>query len=152
MNQQTTRRRPMRSSDQHAPSTPSFVIFMFPALSCRIKSRLFTARLPPDNICRIATSRSAGKSHRPSRFPASSSPPLSLDHFLLRQRAIALYRTIMRGCYKLPDPVARAEMREYARAEFERHRQETDLRTIRYFLSTGKADFDRLGKMVSGGR
>ena len=139
-------------SDQDAQSTSSFAIFMFPALSCRIRSPLFTACLFPNTVCRTAASRSAGKPHRPSRFPASSSPPLSLDHFLLRQRAIALYRTIMRGCYKLPDPVARAEMREFARAEFERHRQETDLRTIRYFLSTGKADYDRLGKMVSGGR
>ena len=58
----------------------------------------------------------------------------------------------MRGCYRLPDPLAKAEMRGFAREEFERHRQETDLTTIRYLLSTGKADFDRLGKMGSGGR
>ena len=38
-------------------------------------------------------------------------PPLSLDHFLLRQRALALYRDIIRSCRRLPDPKAREEMR-----------------------------------------
>ena len=42
-------------------------------------------------------------------------------------------------------------MRDYARQEFERQRDVTDLRKIRYLLSTGKTDFERLGKMVGVG-
>ena len=68
---------------------------------------------------------------------------LSLDHFLLRQRVLALYRTIIRACHRIPSPI-REEMRDYARAEFERQKEVEDLRQIRYLLSTGKAEFDRL--------
>lgn len=42
-------------------------------------------------------------------------------------------------------------MIQYARGEFELRREETDLRKIRYLLSTGKADFDRLRGQVGGG-
>jgi len=83
-----------------------------------------------------------------SRLPKQ---PLSLDHFLLRQRALALYRQIIRSCHKLQDPTTTREMKMYAREEFERQREVVDLRKIRYLLSTGKTEFERLGKQVSRG-
>ena len=83
---------------------------------------------------------------RPSRL--RNKPPLSLDHFLIRQRVLALYRTIVRACYRIPSPI-REEMREYARAEFERQKEVEDLRKIRYLLGTGKAEFDRLMGQIS---
>ena len=82
----------------------------------------------------------------PSRLP--NKPPLSLDHFLLRQRVLAQYRTIIRACYKIPSPI-REEMKGYAREEFERQRDVEDLRIIRYLLSTGKVEFDRLMGQIS---
>ena len=78
----------------------------------------------------------------------SNKPPLSLDHFLLRQRVLALYRTIIRACNRIPSPI-REEMQEYTRAEFERQKDVEDLRKIRYLLSTGKAEFDRLMGQIS---
>ena len=75
-------------------------------------------------------------------------PPLSLDHFILRQRVLAFYRTIVRACNKVP-PAIREEMRQYARVEFERQKEVEDLRKIRYLLSTGKAEFDRLMGAIS---
>lgn len=97
----------------------------------------------------IALARSyATASTRSSRIP-STKPPLSLDHFLLRQRVISLYRTIIRACHKIPPPT-REEMKKFAREEFEQHKAVEDLRKIRYLLSTGKTDFERLGKQVSG--
>lgn len=97
----------------------------------------------------IALTRSYATARtRTSRLP-SSKPPLSLDHFLLRQRVISLYRTIVRACHKMPSRT-RQEMEEYAREEFERHKAVEDLRKIRYLLSTGKTEFERLGKQVSG--
>ena len=83
------------------------------------------------------------------RPPSKKSPSLSLSHFLLRQRALSLYRTIIRACYKIP-PSTREEMKRYAREEFERHRDVNDSGKIRYLLSTGKTEFERLGKQVSG--
>ncbi|KAL9138158.1 MAG: hypothetical protein Q9175_000629 [Cornicularia normoerica] len=89
----------------------------------------------------------ATASTRSSRLP-SSKPPLSLDHFLLRQRVLSLYRTTVRACHKIPPPT-REEMKKYAREEFEQHKAVEDLRKIRYLLSTGKAEFERLGKQSS---
>ena len=91
----------------------------------------------------------ATASTRSSRLPSSKPPlSLSLDHFLLRQRVISLYRTIVRECHKIPAPT-REEMKKYARDEFERHKAVQDLRKIRYLLSTGKTEFERVGKQVS---
>lgn len=82
----------------------------------------------------------------PSRLP--NKPPLSLDHFLLRQKVLAQYRTIIRACYKIPSTM-REEMKRYAKEEFKRQRDVEDLRIIRYLLSTGKVEFDRLIGQVS---
>ena len=43
-------------------------------------------------------------------------------------------------------------MIEFARGEFARQKDVTDLRMIRYLLSTGKTDFERFGKQTSGGQ
>ena len=85
---------------------------------------------------------------RPSRL--TKTPPLSLDHFLLRQRVLVQYRTIIRACRKIPEPM-REEMQRYAREEFERQKGVEDLRTIRYLLSVGKVEFERLVGGISVG-
>ncbi|KAH9986259.1 hypothetical protein F4779DRAFT_611873 [Xylariaceae sp. FL0662B] len=75
---------------------------------------------------------------------------LSLDHFILRSRALSLYRAIIRGTRKISDPTTRAETRSFARAEFERHRDVTDLDHIRYLLSTGKTQWESMEKYIQG--
>lgn len=47
--------------------------------------------------------------------------------FLQRSRVLSLYRTIIRATRRIQDPTTRAETRKFARDEFERHRQVTDL-------------------------
>lgn len=47
--------------------------------------------------------------------------------FLQRSRALSLYRTIIRATRRIRDPKTRAETRKFARDEFERHRNVTDL-------------------------
>lgn len=101
------------------------------------------------HLITLVRSYATANTRRSPRLPSSSPTPLSLDHFLLRQRAISLYRTIVRACHKIPPPT-RAEMKKYAREEFEQHRGVEDVRKIRYMLSTGKTEFERLGKQVSG--
>ncbi|KAF9876866.1 hypothetical protein CkaCkLH20_05712 [Colletotrichum karsti] len=93
---------------------------------------------------------------------------LSLDQFLQRSRALSLYREIIRGTRRIADPTTRAESRRYARDEFERHRDVTDvvclfphthltLRTdtvgqghIRYLISTGKTEFQGMERYIDG--
>ncbi|NJR31265.1 LYR motif-containing protein [bacterium] len=75
-------------------------------------------------------------------------PPLSLDHFLLRQRALSLWRDIVRATNKIPDSTTRAEMRQYARQGFLRNRNVTDLTHIRYLISTAKTEFDGMRRYV----
>lgn len=51
----------------------------------------------------------------------------SKTQFLQRSKALALYRTIWRRTGRIADLQARAESRKYARDEFERHRNVTDI-------------------------
>lgn len=70
--------------------------------------------------------------------------------FLLRSRALSLYRDIIRGTNRISDPTTRAETRNFVRAEFERHRNVTDLTHIRYLLSTGKAEWENMERYIGG--
>ncbi|KAI2604315.1 uncharacterized protein GGS25DRAFT_507713 [Hypoxylon fragiforme] len=81
-----------------------------------------------------------------SRFGAK----LSLTHFLLRSRALSLYRSIMRGTKQISDPTTRAETRKFARTEFERRRDITDTDHIRYLLSTGKTQWESMERYIGG--
>lgn len=82
---------------------------------------------------------------RPSRL---GKPILDLDHFLQRQRVIALWREIVRAIYKIPASATRIEMRDFAREEFERNRHVTELTQIRYLISTGKTQFDSMKRYI----
>ncbi|KAJ5610524.1 hypothetical protein N7510_007243 [Penicillium lagena] len=54
-------------------------------------------------------------------------PTVSLDHFIQRQRVLSLWREIVRAVNKIPPSSTRDELRSYARHEFERHREVSDL-------------------------
>ncbi|EQB55252.1 LYR motif-containing protein 2 [Colletotrichum siamense] len=87
-----------------------------------------------------------------SNGPAKSrlGKTLSLDHFLQRSRVLSLYREILRGTQRIADPTTRAESRRYARDEFERHRDVTDINHIRYLISTGKTEFQGMERYIDG--
>ncbi|KAL6863015.1 hypothetical protein ACO1O0_003259 [Amphichorda felina] len=106
----------------------------------------------------LAFSRGYATHRRASRLNGA----LSLDHlqanshfreqFLQRQRALSLYRTILRGTKNIRDPATKAESRHFAREEFERHRNVTDLQKshIRYLLSTGKTEWENMERYIGG--
>ncbi|KAL2755737.1 hypothetical protein ACRALDRAFT_1064242 [Sodiomyces alcalophilus JCM 7366] len=73
---------------------------------------------------------------------------LSLDHFIQRSRALALYRDIIRGTARISDDSTKKETRQYVRTEFERHRDVTDIGHIRYLISTGKAEWDGMQRYI----
>ncbi|KAJ5778187.1 hypothetical protein N7520_001433 [Penicillium odoratum] len=96
-------------------------------------------------------------------------PAISLDHFIQRQRVLALWREIVRALnstrlassslkaihgtglhedLEIPPSSTRDELHSYARQEFERHRGVTDVPHIRYLLSTGKAEFDTMRRYI----
>lgn len=78
---------------------------------------------------------------------AKTPPPLSLEHFLQRQRALGLYRTILRSLFRIPKD-GRAEPIAWARGEFERNRNVKDVTQIRYLISTGKTEFEGMSRYV----
>ncbi|KAL3474669.1 complex 1 protein-domain-containing protein [Aspergillus californicus] len=84
----------------------------------------------------------------PARPSKLRKPTVSLDHFIQRQRVLALWREIVRALNKIPDSPTRQELRDYARYEFERHRNVTDLQHIRYLMSTGKSEFDMMKRYI----
>ena len=67
----------------------------------------------------------------------------SLSDFILRQRVIALWRDIVRTANRLPKGT-QYEMKKFAREEFERNRCVSDSVQIRYLVSTGKTQLDRM--------
>ncbi|KAJ5675589.1 hypothetical protein N7462_008486 [Penicillium macrosclerotiorum] len=104
-------------------------------------------------------------------------PAISLDHFIQRQRVIALWREIVRALnstlasLEIPPSSTRDELHSYARQEFERHREVTELvchpfralttcrhvlitdlfpwqSHIRYLISTGKAEFETMKRYI----
>ncbi|OAL53404.1 hypothetical protein IQ07DRAFT_641795 [Pyrenochaeta sp. DS3sAY3a] len=88
----------------------------------------------------------------PSRLQARGKKPLGLDHFIQRQRAIALWRDIVRSTSRIPDQSTRKDMRQFAKSEFEQHRHVTDLSHIRYLISSGKTQFETMkGSLINSG-
>ncbi|PYH92332.1 hypothetical protein BO71DRAFT_451475 [Aspergillus ellipticus CBS 707.79] len=75
-------------------------------------------------------------------------PTVSLDHFIQRQRVISLWREIARALSKIPNSSTRDELHNYARHEFERNRDVTDVQHIRYLISTGKAEFETMRRYI----
>ncbi|KAF8912827.1 hypothetical protein CPB84DRAFT_1670743 [Gymnopilus junonius] len=59
----------------------------------------------------------------------------TLKHFILKQRAISLYRSAVRASAVIPDPVTRKETVAWIRAEFTRNRHLTDLALIENSLN-----------------
>ncbi|KAH3904063.1 hypothetical protein HBI56_042460 [Parastagonospora nodorum] len=80
----------------------------------------------------------------PSRLRARGKSPVGLDHFIQRQRALALWREIVRSTANIPEEGARKDMRQFARAEFEQQRGVTDIGHIRYLISYGKTQFQTM--------
>lgn len=88
----------------------------------------------------------------PPRHPKRS-PLLSLPAFLLRQQALALYRTVIRTTHRLPKSSAtRHELVSFARTEFERSRDVKDLTHVRFLLAGGKVEVENLRGFVEGSR
>lgn len=61
---------------------------------------------------------------------------------------LSLWRDIVRAVNNIPPSPTRDELHRYARAEFERNRNVTDLTHIRYLISTGKTEFDSMKRYI----
>ncbi|KAI9729530.1 MAG: hypothetical protein M1834_006726 [Cirrosporium novae-zelandiae] len=72
----------------------------------------------------------------------------TLEHFLLRQQAIDLWRDVLRATNKITDPSHKTEMRQYVREEYEAHRHVIDPAHIRYLISVGRTDFKTLKSYI----
>ncbi|KAH7059014.1 complex 1 protein-domain-containing protein [Macrophomina phaseolina] len=86
---------------------------------------------------------------RPGQAAGESCPQLdSIMCFIQRQRVVSLWRDIVRALNKIPPSPTRDELRRYARTEFERNRNVTDITHIRYLISTGKTEFDSMKRYI----
>jgi Complex 1 protein (LYR family) len=73
--------------------------------------------------------------------------PPSLEHFIQRQKVLALWRTVLRDIFKIPKD-KRAEPLAYAKGEFVRNKHITDITQIRYLISTGKTEFETMQRYI----
>lgn len=110
--------------------------------------RICIARLwrPPEvpSLSRNYTNRST------SRFSRLGGDLPSLDHFLQRERAIKLWREILRGCRQVSDFNTKRETLDFAKEEFRRNKDIKDLTQIRYLISTGKTQWETFQRYISG--
>lgn len=96
---------------------------------------LENVRPPMTRLCRLYTYIPPPPPRYPLRTSGLNSGALyymeilitSFVQFLQRSRTLAFYRTILRGIKRIQDPTTKAESKKYARDEFERHRNVTDL-------------------------
>ncbi|KAI8369141.1 complex 1 protein [Choanephora cucurbitarum] len=86
--------------------------------------------------------------HKAPAMPKFFQEGLTLDHFILRGQVISLYRSIVR-CTKGMDKANAKDLIQFARADFERHRHETNLESIRSLISVGKYQMHSLQSSVS---
>lgn len=84
---------------------------------------------------------------RTSRFAADGPDAgLTLDHFLVRSKVVALYRSFIRNTRGLGDLRSRQETVSWVRAEFEQHKAERDLKKIKSLYSSGKRQLKQLSQ------
>lgn len=102
--------------------------------------------IPRARFASLGISRGYASQQRPPSKKLGTT--LSLDHFLQRSRVLALYRTILRGTKNIKDVKTKDETRKFARGEFERRRNVTDMGHIRYLLSTGKTEWESMERYV----
>ncbi len=116
------------------------------ALDLTSQSHTPRLRMRPSYQLFSSTAKAPTKSIR-SQLSRSSKPPLSLEHFLQRQRVLGLYRSIIRSLYRIPKD-RRAEPISYAKGEFERNKHVADIGKIRYLVSTGKTEFEGMSRYI----
>ncbi len=73
----------------------------------------------------------------------------TLQHFLLRQSTLGLYRQYLRASRLAQDGSARSSLMEEVRREFASRRDITDLHTIKYLVSDGFTRLNQLKGMLS---
>ncbi|KAL1930175.1 hypothetical protein VTP01DRAFT_1329 [Rhizomucor pusillus] len=98
----------------------------------------------PSSVVRFASTLRGGRSSAPPPVPKFfRDTEISLAHFMVRGQVISLYRQILR-CTKGLDKASAKEVRDWARADFERYRHEKDIEKIRSLLSSGKQQMHSL--------
>ncbi|KAG9240454.1 hypothetical protein BJ878DRAFT_430266 [Calycina marina] len=85
-----------------------------------------------------------------ARRPNYLGKTVDLDHFLQRKKAIALWRSIVRGCKKIEDKSTKQDTLKFAREEFRRNKDVEDITQIRYLTSTGKMEWETMEKYIEG--
>ncbi|KAK9479285.1 hypothetical protein V1514DRAFT_33564 [Lipomyces japonicus] len=78
---------------------------------------------------------------------------LTLAHFIQASQVRNLWRKTLRTTRRIEDKNIQLEMKKWARSEFERNRNETDLETIKYHIATGKKELELMTEtLVRSGR
>ncbi|EMD41792.1 hypothetical protein CERSUDRAFT_147108 [Gelatoporia subvermispora B] len=74
---------------------------------------------------------------------------LTLKHFILKQRALDLYRQAIRASRHIPNSTTRRETVQWIRAEFERNRCLTDLTVIEDKIASGRRELRQFLPFIS---
>ncbi|XP_047025240.1 LYR motif-containing protein 2 [Helicoverpa zea] len=81
-----------------------------------------------------------------SKLPKAT---LSLKQFMLRQEVLKLYREIFRTLKLVQDERTKADLRDWARADFRNNMHHTDEIAIKAMLQHGKKSLNDLKKSLA---
>ncbi|KAK9240995.1 hypothetical protein V1525DRAFT_92374 [Lipomyces kononenkoae] len=76
----------------------------------------------------------------------------TLAHFVQASAARQLWRKTLRAINELSDPELKKDMRKWAREEFKRHKNVTDLEQIKYFIAEGKKQLEMMAETFQRSR
>ncbi|KAH8290388.1 hypothetical protein KR054_002515 [Drosophila jambulina] len=76
-----------------------------------------------------------------SKLPKAA---LSLKQFMLRQEVLKLYREIFRTIRQVPDKSSQAELRAWARHDFQTNRNQSDEVAIKMLIQHGRRSLTEL--------
>ncbi|KAH8256695.1 hypothetical protein KR038_009547 [Drosophila bunnanda] len=76
-----------------------------------------------------------------SKLPKAA---LSLKQFMLRQEVLKLYREIFRTIRQVPDKSSQAELRSWARHDFQANRHQGDEVAIKMLIQHGRRSLTEL--------
>lgn len=103
--------------------------------TCRLYAS--QSKPPPRRLNQTISLDNVKNLHLAPSSPSNSNSNLDYPQFLQRSRALGLWRTILRGCKRIPDPRTKKETVGFAREEFKRNKNVTDLVFI-FFLYLGR--------------
>jgi len=77
------------------------------------------------------------------------SKTLTLKQFMRRSQVLAQYKSFLKTIKRLPDQTYAEDLIKWVRSDFKANKNVTDVETIKFHLSHGEKQLQKLERMIS---